>query len=245
MSAQPTVHVFESSASLGESAARLILQLEKEAISRNGRFTIAFSGGSLPKIVCPHLAQLLSSFNLPKWHVFFSDERCVPHDHSDSNYNELNKCFLTHLNNQIPSHQIYTINKDLLDNPDKAASDYESRLRSAVPSLQFDLILLGMGPDGHTCSLFPGHHLLSESSRLIAPITDSPKPPPSRITFTYKLLNAAAHSVFVVTGGEKASALKSVISERDSSTLPAAKVHSKHVSFYLDSGAAGQIKGCL
>ena len=84
---------------------------------------------------------------------------------------------------------------------EEAAKQYEEGLKERLPSMELDLALCGMGPDGHTCSLFPGHPLLSEESVNIAPISDSPKPPPKRITMTYRLLRKCHQVVFVVTGG--------------------------------------------
>jgi 6-phosphogluconolactonase len=112
----------------------------------------------------------------------------VPSDHPDSNYKACADAFLSKV--PIPESKIHRLNPDLLDDADECADDYEQQLvatfagANAARYPTFDLILLGMGPDGHTCSLFPGHDLLSESARWVAGIEDSPKPPARRITFT-------------------------------------------------------------
>lgn len=124
---------------------------------------------------------------------------------------------------------------------DKVASDYEKTVResfqmpSGIPS--FDLLLLGVGPDGHTCSLFPEHKLLDEKTLLIAPISDSPKPPSGRITMTFPLINNARHSIFAVPGSGKADIIKSIFLDKEN--LPAAKVTAlEKVHWLLDEGSA-------
>lgn len=91
-----------------------------------------------------------------------------------------------------------------------AALDYDQKLKNAFSCdiYKFDLLLLGMGPDGHTCSLFPGHNLLEESNLNVAPITDSPKPPSARITLTYKVINIARNCIFAISGAGKADMAK-------------------------------------
>lgn len=203
--AAPVVYKFEGVPSLQESLANFIVKAQTDAITHRGRFTIALSGGSLPNNLAP-LAQI-KEIQWDKWQVFFSDERLVPLDHADSNYAACAKAFLDHV--PIKREQIHTIDTSLFtestkrdptaepEDKDKAeeeameiADEYEKQLVGTFAAGNsaryptFDLILLGMGPDGHTCSLFPGHELLSESSRWVAEIEDSPKPPKRRITLT-------------------------------------------------------------
>jgi 6-phosphogluconolactonase len=203
--AAPIVYSFPAVPALQESLANFIVKAQTDAIAKRGRFTIALSGGSLPNNLEP-LAQH-KDIEWDKWHVFFSDERIVPLDHADSNYAACAKAFLDHV--PIKREQIHTIDTSLFTestksdptgeptDADKAeeeateiADEYEKQLVGCFAAGNsaryptFDLILLGMGPDGHTCSLFPGHELLSESSRWVAEIQDSPKPPKRRITLT-------------------------------------------------------------
>jgi 6-phosphogluconolactonase len=128
---------------------------------------------------------------------------------------------------------------------EKVASDYEATIRekfnapTGVPS--FDLLLLGVGPDGHTASLFPGHALLNEKDRLIAYITDSPKPPPQRITMTFPLINNARHSIFAVPGSGKADIIKKIFSDKEN--LPAGSVKAlEKVHWLLDEQSAVAVK---
>lgn len=127
---------------------------------------------------------------------------------------------------------------------EKIAEDYEKTIRDKfneekeVPS--FDLLLLGMGPDGHTASLFPGHELLSVTDRLIAYIKNSPKPPPQRITMTYPLINNARHSIFAVSGKGKADIIRKIFSENED--LPAGRVKAlEKVHWLLDENSASEL----
>ena len=118
-----------------------------------------------------------------------------------------------------------------------AAKDYEEKLK-ALNKSSYDALLLGMGPDGHTCSLFPGHPLLDETSCAVAPITDSPKPPPSRVTLTYPVLNNAKVAAFVCTGDGKKEVVKAIL--EDGVDYPAGRVKPKEGELYwiLDKPAA-------
>lgn len=123
-----------------------------------------------------------------------------------------------------------------------AAEDYELKLRQIYPDTllpEIDLLLLGAGPDGHTCSLFPGHPLLNEKDKWVASIDDSPKPPPSRVTLTYPIINNATCSIFAMAGAKKAEIIKILLKERQD--LPAGKVKSKEVMWIMDKGAASML----
>jgi len=123
-----------------------------------------------------------------------------------------------------------------------AAKDYELKLRQIYPGTslpRIDLLLLGAGPDGHTCSLFPGHPLLNEKEKWVAPIDDSPKPPPSRVTLTYPIINNAACSIFAMAGAKKAEIVKILLKDRQD--LPAGKVKSEEVLWIIDKGAASML----
>ena len=147
----------------------------------------------------------------------------------------------------VPEENVFAIDKSLIEDPDAAAIAYEAVLRrelggeNTVPRL--DLVLLGMGPDGHTCSLFPGHVLLDEQEKLVAGIRDSPKPPPSRITLTYKALEAAGEAAFVCAGEGKADTLRDIFHPKEGqASLPAARVKTQQgVTWFMDKPAAAKL----
>ncbi|TDH64726.1 hypothetical protein CCR75_001371 [Bremia lactucae] len=231
------VRVSSSPDEVGTAVAKLIFSLSKQAIATHDRFTIALSGGSLPKAI-------KDTVDFSKWYVFFADERCVPLDDDDSNYKACKSALFDSIS--VPPKQIYTINTSFL-NPEAVAVDYTRKLANIWGSdvlPRFDLILLGMGPDGHTCSLFPGHPLLKESIMFVAPINDSPKPPLQRITLTFPVLNNAAHVAFVATGANKAELIPHMVGiEKRTPPLPAANVKPKNgiVYWFIDKDAAAKL----
>ncbi len=233
-----TVQIFANINDLGRAAAELTARLSAaEASAARGIFTVAMSGGSLPKLIAPGL--LAANIDWSSWRVFFADERCVPLDHPDSNYRLALELLFGPAN--LPAGHIFPINPAL--SPAAAADDYQTKLRQvfgdALP--RFDLILLGMGEDGHTASLFPGHLLLSETTRNVAPIFNSPKPPPERITLTLPVLNAARHVAFVAAGAGKADVLPQVLAP--GSALPAGLVQpaSGQLTWFVDEAAARRL----
>lgn len=189
-----------------ENLRKLVEQIAKESIEEHGKFYVGFSGGSLTKWLCTILPTIETEW--AKWMVFFCDERHVPDSDEDSTFGYYKKNLLP----KVPLSENQFVTIDSNDPVEKCAADYEAVIRSefneptGIP--QFDLLLLGMGPDGHTCSLFPGHPLLNENKLLIAPISDSPKPPPKRITMTYPLINNAKYSIFAISGAGKADIIK-------------------------------------
>jgi len=152
----------------------------------------------------------------------------------------------------IPPGNVYAINDTL--SAEGAADDYETRLRELVSKgvitlsptsgfPKFDLILLGMGPDGHVASLFPGHPLVHENKRWVAFIKDSPKPPPERITLTFPVINSCAYAALVVTGKDEADAVHSVLGKSENPVkLPAALVSPEgELKWFLDKDAASKL----
>ncbi|MBE7552202.1 MAG: 6-phosphogluconolactonase [Anaerolineales bacterium] len=252
------LHIFPNPEELGQAAAAHAAQLSAEAIAARGRFTVALSGGSLPQVLGPALVKQATDWSA--WHVFWADERCVPLTHSDSNYFLAQQYLFDHV--PIPPGQIHAPDTSL--DPAQTAAAYETVLTQVLtiqPSIpqpddpllqpsnlptpalpQFDLILLGMGEDGHTASLFPGHPLLQETERWVVPIFDSPKPPPQRITLTLPVLNNARQVAFVAAGDGKAAILPQVFAA--GSTLPAHRVQptSGRLHWFVDEAAAANLK---
>jgi len=233
----PLVHRFASSKELGEELTKRLIELSSKAIAEKGEFTVALSGGSLPNTIAPGLLANKGAIEWAKWKVYFADERHVALDHADSNYRAAKEAFL----DQLPTAPtIVTINSTV--SVEKAAEEYESKL----PKGRFDVILLGMGPDGHTASLFPGHALLNEKSRKVAFIKDSPKPPPERITLTLPYINDARNVFFVTTGASKADVVARCaidVSKLEQDPLPSARVRPTKgaLVWFVDNEAASKL----
>ncbi|XP_072013434.1 6-phosphogluconolactonase-like [Amphiura filiformis] len=216
----------------------------KSAIAERGAFYIGVSGGSAAKLLCQGLPAI-QGVQWDKWHVYFCDERLVPFDNPESTYTIYKEGLIG--KTSLPLEQIYAIKPEL--SVEDAAKDYADKV-SKVPTGDgrdkptFDLLVLGMGPDGHTCSLFPGHKLLQETSVLVAPISDSPKPPPCRVTLTYPVINAARSAMFVSAGAGKADMLQRVLEGKEEPSLPAARVklHNGELHWFIDQPAAGKLQ---
>lgn len=208
------------------------------AVAARGRFTLALTGGSAASTLYPALAAAALPWD--NVHVFFGDERSVPADHADSNYKLAEACFLSAA--PIPKANIHRMRGE--DDPAAAAAAYERELLAVTDGTgALDVVHVGMGPDGHICSLFPGHALLKDEIRLVAPITDSPKPPPSRVTLTIQALARARCLCFLVLGPGKADAVRDVILD-PGCTLPAALAARRGASvrWLLDNDAARHLK---
>ena len=215
-------HAFElivvaDQAALAQEAAERFAGFAEAAVARVGRFTVALAGGSTPKLLYALLATPSYRSRIP-WHksrIFWGDERCVPPDQMESNYRMVEETLLRHL---PPPEGIYRMRGEDPD-PDRAAADYEDLLRGAfelkageLPRL--DLILLGMGADGHTASLFPGSPALTEVARLVVATSVGTRhvvSVPQRLTLTLPVLNEASAVLFLVSGRDKAEMLHSVL----------------------------------
>jgi len=186
-----------------------------EAVRAKGSFTVALSGGSTPAGMYSLLANDPAFRDQVPWdkaHFFWGDERHVPPDHQDSNYRVAQEALLSKVN--VPADHVWRI-KGEYEDAKKAADEYEKNLRNRFKLKQgqfprFDLILLGMGPEGHTASLFPGTSALHEHKRLVIS-TWVGKLFADRITLTAPVLNHAARVIFLIQGEEKAPALKAVL----------------------------------
>jgi 6-phosphogluconolactonase len=241
------VEVFETEKLLQERAAALLLAAASTAIAQRGHFSIALSGGSIPKILSPPLLAAAKVAQFAHWHVLMADERFCPESDPDSSMGVWRGALLTAAG--VPPDQIYAVDVAATPTVAAAAEAYERRLLQllapaaaadgapapgAPPTL--DCVVLGMGPDGHTASLFPGHALLGESRRAVTFIKDSPKPPLERITMTLPVLNAARLAVFIATGASKAPMLKQAF-EPDTE-LPAGLVLAQRTHWLVDQPAA-------
>jgi 6-phosphogluconolactonase len=219
-SGQPNLLAFPDVDKLAQSLRTYILHAQAAGFQRHDSFKIAVSGGSLPKTLAKALLAPATSaeekLQFDKWEIFFADERAVALDHEDSNYCLLKAELLDKIPADLGQPKVHTINTDLLDDVQEMADQYEKLLvesfaaRDSVKLPIFDLLLLGCGPDGHTCSLFPGHELLRETDCWVAPISDSPKPPAKRITLTLPVVTHGVKIAFVATGGGKKEIMKQI-----------------------------------
>jgi 6-phosphogluconolactonase len=221
-----------------EVALRFRLAAEA-AIAKRGLFSCALTGGSAATTIYAALAE--EKLDWSRVHVFWADERGVPATHADSNYGLCRKAFLDRVA-VLPAH-IHRMRGEEQD-LSLAAEDYERGMTETLGTARsLDLVHLGMGPDGHVASLFPGHALLDERSRYVACLGDSPKSPARRLTLTLPALAAARAIWFLVAGAEKAACVREVL-EEPGSTLPAARVGRAHAraTWMLDRGAASLLK---
>jgi 6-phosphogluconolactonase len=212
---------------LHEAAARRILELARAAIAARGAFHIALSGGNTPRGLHTRLARE-TDVDWPHWHVWFGDERCVPPEHADSNYRMARETLLDHV--AVPADQIHPMIPSAGLAPAEAARDYAARLAAEAPRHdgrpELDLILLGLGGDGHTASLFPDTDILDERERDVAAVF-VPKLDAWRVSLTPPSIERARHLLFLVDGSGKADILQRL--ERgpaaDELALPVERLH--------------------
>ena len=236
----PRLHVMRSHEEASRTAAQMVADLSARSLASRGKFSIALSGGSTPRLLYELLASPphLGSIRWDCWSVFWSDERCVPPDHEASNYRMAKEALLDHV--PVPSGNVYRMQGEGV--PHVAAREYEELLKGYFhsPEPSFDLILLGIGDDGHTASLFPGTLALAERSRLVLH-NWVPDQQAYRITFTLPLINAARIIAFLGTGESKADVLRRVLEPAPGeSPLPATMVQpsSNSVHWFLTQDAA-------
>ena len=213
------------------------------------RVSIGIAGGSLPSLL-QSLPDTLPNDIIPKLDFLFVDERCVPIETSESNVNEARNNFLTKLEAQGARVAVIDHESAAQGNATSAAHEYEKQLRSDLLGLQVDpkssvpivdLVLLGVGPDGHICSLFPGGNFSwADGLHAVIPVNNAPKYPPNRITLSLPCVNAARRKIVATTGSGKANAMKEAIVTPETSHLPVAQL-SGDVRFIIDDAAASEL----
>jgi len=235
------VRIYNDIISLSQAAANAIYNIAVTAIAEHGKFNIALSGGSTPKSLFKVLAtRYQQEFSWEQTQIFWSDERCVPPESPDSNYYLAKTTLFDHI--AIPPSNIYRVKGEI--EPQAAAAEYEEILKQALSALpRFDVILLGMGDDGHTASLFPGTTALKVHDRLVienfVPTKDM-----WRITFTDVTINAAANIMFLISGRDKTDRLQQVLEgQYQPDTLPAQLVKPKNgnLIWFIDESAAAKL----
>lgn len=234
-------HVLSGLEAVSHKAASVFIKLSESSIASKGRFSVALSGGSTPGRLYAFLgSEYRDNIQWDSVDFFWGDERCVSKEHEQSNFKSAYDALLSKV-----SANIHRVKGEL--GPERAAIEYENdirmhfRLKSGLPV--FDLIVLGMGEDGHTASLFPGSESLKETERLAVPVYDVEIP---RVTLTLPVLNNASHLLFLVAGRSKAEVLRHIFENEDKRyDYPAGLISPVHgdVTWLIDKDAATGIKG--
>ncbi|MBA2340276.1 MAG: 6-phosphogluconolactonase [Pyrinomonadaceae bacterium] len=241
------LRIYKDRDALSRAAAEEFISRATEAIAARNRFTVALAGGETPRTLYNLLASAdkRDRVDWTRTHVFWGDERCVSPDDEESNYRMAQTALLSKVS--IPPKNVHRIEAE---REDKAASDYEDELQKFFESNdgeapRFDLVLLGMGADGHTASLFPGSSAVEERRRLVV-TTRSAASPTNRITLTLPVLNNALSCMFLVSGKEKAGVLQAIFAaeQAQETNFPAQLVNPNQgrLLWLVDEAAAGFLK---
>jgi 6-phosphogluconolactonase len=233
-------HTYPDAAAAAEACSHYITGILEEVLSGQDRATFAISGGQTPKLLFERLAH--SGFRWDCVHFFWVDERCVPPTDLASNYRLADECLFKPAH--VPHRNVHRIDGEL--HPTHAARRYVEDIQEVfnlrpgkVP--HFDIMHLGMGPEGHTASLFPGSPALDDREAIASAVPVQTAAPPWRVTLMPAVLLAARHTVFLVTGDDKAEAVRNVFhGDYDPKRYPAqmASHHARRVAWFLDQAAA-------
>jgi len=243
--------IFPGGSELSIAAATHVALIAEQAVRKRGIFFVALSGGSLMEVIGDGLKSLKLSAGIDwlSWNVFWADERIVPQESRDSNFMAARENFLRFV--PIPAGQVFPVDTSAgaLEGAKRYASTLSRIMNADCAPPRFDLILLGIGEDGHTASLFPGRRALEEKKKWVVPVFDSPKPPLERVTMTLPVINSARHVVFIAKGSGKASVISDLFGDNKSrETFPVEMVRpcEGDLSYFFDSAAAsglGAAKG--
>ncbi len=238
--------IFEDSSSLHIAAANYFMNTYLSATANDGSFHVALSGGSTPKYLYQLLAKTPYAENISweKVHIYFGDERFVLSTHKDSNFNMAKKALLQHI--AIPQENIHTVQTDLAT-AQLAAKNYQQVLIQNLPQnidghFQFDLVLLGLGADGHTASLFPGTPILQEQKKLYDAVYVE-KLDSWRTSLTYPAINHAKHILLLSEGKGKTDIIHTLVKTKQATPqYPVAAIQPSNVMhWYIDKAAAAQL----
>jgi len=219
----PTWQLFKDADLLAEQATQDILSAAALAIKNKGEFHIVLAGGTTPKQVYKLLSQAQSDWQ--HWHIYLGDERCLAIDDAERNSVMADQCLLQDVS--IPQQQTHFMPSEL--GPEKAAAAYQE----IVSGVEFDMVLLGIGEDGHTASLFPGH--IHDQEQLVHPVFNAPKPPPERVSLSSACLSNNANLLIFITGHSKHDRVLDWIS---GVSMPVTTIKSKNkAAVYCDYAA--------
>jgi 6-phosphogluconolactonase len=234
------VIILENAEKAAEFVAIKWMEIAETAIKETGRFIVALSGGKTPVTLYQKIADFQKPLPWDKTHVFIVDERFVPADHKESNYHMIQRTLLSRV--KIPAENVHPMVTET-SSPRDSAEKYEEELRSffGIQKNEFprmNLILLGMGEDGHTASLFPGANAVHEAEYLAVAVIPLEKTKRERISLTLPLINNAENIIFLVTGNKKAAVVRDVL-EKEMESLPASRVkpNKGNLFFFLDEEA--------
>ena len=227
---------FDSPQDVANAFAGRLIELLNQAKDANTMATVCLSGGSTPKLLFKTLAKDHSDIDWSPLHFFWGDERCVPADSDESNYGEADRLFLRDAN--VPAENIHPVNTSLV--PASAAADYQQQIKAVVAKDSagkpaFDLMVLGMGDDGHTASIFP-HQMELLASENICEVATHPDSGQKRVTVTGPVISASKEICFLVTGANKADVLAQILKDHAGSEQYPTRHFSdlSTVTFWLD-----------
>ncbi len=243
---KPEINIVFNYEYLCERVTEEILVLSREKIASQGKFAIALAGGSTPKGIYESMAgpYYQDEFEWEKIHFFWGDERWVPHGDQRSNYRMVLEALISKV--KIPSGNIHPVMTEACD-PESSARLYEKVIGDVFKSKKdefpvFDLILLGIGQDGHTSSLFPGNPVLLVKDRVVVPVSQQGIPE-KRITLTLPAINHAAMVFFLISGNDKADVVAEVLEDKKKMDYPAKQIKPNQgsVNWFLDRAAASKL----
>jgi 6-phosphogluconolactonase len=226
----PRLRVFPDAEAVARHAADTVAEQIDDARRAGRDLHVALAGGGTPRRAYELLAAVEGSW--AHVHLWLGDERCVPADDPESNARMVRETLLAGDRAEPP--QLHEVPAPEV--PEDAAWLYGLQLRERIPDVVFDIVLLGMGPDGHTCSLFPDHPVLDVAQAPVAPVRGSPKPPPERVTLTLPVVRRARLTLLLATGAEKRDALARALAGDRS--IPLARLHERLDEVACDVAAA-------
>jgi len=243
---RPRLHILQDEAALYRACAERCADIAGEAIAARGGFHVALSGGSTPAGLYRQLVQYewVQRIDWSRTHIWFGDERCVPPDHPDSNFRMAHELLLTSVG--TPQDQVHRMAGE--QPPAQAAAAYARTLDETLPHAQglpcFDLVLLGLGPDGHVASLFPGTAALGERTALTTAVF-VPRLAAWRISLTFPVLENARHVMLMVAGAGKADVVRQALcGPVGTEPLPVQRLQPQgEQEWFLDAAAARRING--
>ena len=208
---------FTSAEQMARAALSQLLQVAVESIAARGRFVLALAGGTTPIPLYKLLAR--TTVDWERWCLIYTDERCLPYGHQQRNSTMVENNWLRPAGFPQQNHYL----PDLEQEPERAAAAYSAAIEGLLP---LDIALLGIGEDGHTASLFPGHQCADDN---VVAVHNSPKPPPTRISLSYKALNAARVICYLVSGEDKYAVVKAFSDGLDMPATHVCGVESTHL----------------